>query len=141
MRVAFLLLLVPFLMRADLSRAKAEPNLEKRARLALENADGSLSAAKKAYSDGEMAKVETLLEEVAESADYALASLKETGKNPARAPRPFKNCELKTRELLRRLKALQEDMDVNDRPLAEKVRARVQKVHDVVLEGVMGGWK
>jgi hypothetical protein len=69
-------------LRADLSRARAERNLERRARLALDNARGQLHAASDAYKSGDWEKTTAALDELRESVDLAYASLKETGKSP-----------------------------------------------------------
>jgi hypothetical protein len=141
MKLLGMLLLVALAARADLTRAKAEANLEKRSRLALENAEVCIRAAKQAYGAGDTAKTRQLLDEVAESADLALTSLKATGKDPARRPKPFKHAELKTRGLLRNLAAFSDEMAFSDRPAIEKIRQHVQQVHDELLKGVMEGWK
>ena len=44
-----------------------------------------------------------------------------------------------TRDLLRRLDAFQQSMDVRDRPMLDAVKAKVQQVHDDLLEGVLEG--
>ncbi len=133
------LLLLSFSARADLSAAKAETNLEKRAHLALLNADAALKAAQDAYlSKGDLPQTQRDLEEVSESVDLAYASLRETGKNPSKRPKHFKTAEIKTRELLRRLDDFREEMSALDRDQIEKVRANVQKVHDALLAGIMG---
>ena len=46
-----------------------------------------------------------------------------------------------TRELLRRIDDLREQMSVDDRETLDKVRAAVQKVHESLLEAIMGGKK
>lgn len=126
---------------ADLSRAKAEHNLEKRAGMALDNAAEALKAARQSYGSGDMAKARLLLDEVAESVNLAFTSLKDTGKDPTKSPKHFKRAELKTRGLLKRLDAFSDEMDLNDRPAVEKVKGSVQKVHEEVLTGIMEGWK
>jgi len=65
-------------------------------------------------------------------------SLNQTGKNPSRSPKHFKYAELKTRELLRKLDGFRDEMSVADRPAVDRVIGTVQKIHDALLEGVMG---
>ena len=141
MRLILALLCVPLVAYADLAKARAEPKLEKRARMALDNAEDVLKSARQSYGEGDFDKARGLLQEVAESVDLAFASLKQTGKDPVRSPKPFKQAELKTRGLLRRLAAFSDEMDLGDRPAVEKVRGAVQKIHDAVLNGIMEGWK
>jgi hypothetical protein len=62
-----------------------------------------------------------------------------TGKNPRNSPRWFKAAEISTRDLSKKLETFQRDMDFADRPLLDKVKARVQQVHDELLLGLMEG--
>ena len=125
--------------RADLTRALKETNLEKRSVLALENAAAAYTAARAAYQKGENEAVATLLAEVQESVELAQTSLVATGKNPRKSPKYFKRAEIETRALLKRLEGLEHEMGFNDRPMVEKVKARVQQIHDELLVGLMEG--
>lgn len=144
--IPFLLLLATLLAAAqktsgpadDLARLQAEPNLEKRAHAALNNAEEALKQARDAYTSGDTAGAESRLEEVGQSVEMADSTLKQTGKNPSRSPKHFKYAELRTRELLRKLDGFRDDMSVADRPVLDRVVAAVQKIHDALLEGIMG---
>jgi hypothetical protein len=125
-------------IRADLASVKAEPNLERRARKALENADQALKAAQEAYRNGDAKQTEAAFDELRESVVLANDSLKQTGKNPRRSPRHFKNAEIKTRALLRRLDDFRPQMSPDDRDCLDKAQAAIQKVHDELLTGIMG---
>jgi hypothetical protein len=146
MRNPRLLLLVAFLTlaggtaRADLRRAMAEPNLERRSALALLNAAEALKAARAAYDKGDNEQVAQDAEEILESVELASTSLTESGKNPRRSEW-FKKAEISTRDLSRRIESFQEQMSYTDRPMLDKVKARVQQVHDELLLGVMEGKK
>jgi len=122
----------------NLARLQTEPNLEKRARAALNNAEEALKQAREAYKNGDTAAAESRLEEVEQSVELADSTLKQTGKNPSRSPKHFKYAELRTRDLLRKLDGFRDDMSVADRPALERVIATVQKIHDALLEGIMG---
>ena len=124
---------------ADLKQAMAESNLEKRSALALENAHAALKEAREAYRKGENDAVTAGIDEIAQSVDLAYASLAQTGKDPRRNPRWFKKAEIETRDLERRLEAFQQEMSYNDRPQLDKLRAKVQQVHDDLLMGLMEG--
>jgi hypothetical protein len=137
--IAFLLL-AGGAARADLKRALAEPNLEKRSGLALENAAVALKSARAAYDKGDNDQVAKDAEEIMESVDLASASLTQSGKNPRRSDW-FKKAEISTRDLSRRIESFQEQMSYMDRPMLDKVKARVQEVHDELLLGVMEGKK
>lgn len=128
-------------LRADLAGVKAEPNLEKRSRAALENAERALKDGRKAYQDGNLEQTKTLLEEVRESVVLAEASLEETGKNPIKSPKYFKNAEIRTSDLVRRLDSFEQDMNVADRPMVQPVKEKVQEVHERLLREVMMGKK
>jgi len=122
----------------NLARLQAEPNLEKRAHAALDNAEEALKQARDAYTGGDNAAAESRLEEVGQSVELADNTLKQTGKNPSRSPKHFKYAELRTRGLLRKLDGFRDDMSVADRPGLDRVIATVQKIHDAWLEGIMG---
>ena len=120
------------------ARAQAEPNPEKRARAALDNADEALRQAREAYAKGDDAAVKARLEEVQRSVELADSSLRQTGKNPSRSPKHFKFAELRTRELTRKLESFRDQMSVADRSVAERVLESVQKIHDALLNDIMG---
>jgi hypothetical protein len=127
---------------ADLDSVKAEPNLEKRAQRALDNADDSFKAAEDAYLlKGDVKRTGTALDELAASVELAYDSLCATHKNPSKSPKHFKRAEIRTRALLRRLDDFREQMNLDDREIAGKARAAVQKVHEELLDGIMGGKK
>ena len=138
-RLLLAIVLLSGLLRADLEQAKAEPNLGKRAMLALDHAFDALTQARDAYTKGENPQVEKWTKEIKESVELAETSLHETGKNPRKNPRWFKRAEGSTRELLRRLEAFRQSMDVADRPMLDAVKAKVQQVHDDLLVGVLEG--
>ena len=129
------------ILHADLKKALAEPDLEKRSKLALENAFAAYQAARNAYQKGEMQQVQASIDEVEQSVDLGYQSLNDTGKNPRRSPKWFKSAELATRDLLRRIASFQDEMSYSDRPMLDKLKARVQHVHDDLLLGLMEGRK
>ena len=128
-------------IRADLKRALAETNLEKRSRLALENAKAAYQSAREAYQKGDLDQVKTFATEIEQSVDLAYESLQQTGKNPRSSPRYFKSAEQETSQLTRRIEGLQEEMSYTERPMLDKTKARVQQVHDDLLLGLMEGRK
>jgi hypothetical protein len=128
-------------LQADLKKALAEPDLERRSKLALDNAFAAYQAARDAYQKGEMEPVQAGIEEIEQSVDLAYQSLTDTGKNPRRSPKWFKSAELATRDLARRIASFQDQMSYTERPLLDKVKTRVQQVHDELLLGLMEGKK
>jgi hypothetical protein len=128
--------------QGDLDTIKSEPRPERRAERALDHADLALKSAQEEYLvKGDLKRTSAALEEVSESVQLAYAALKETHKNPSKSPKHFKRAEIKTRELLRRLTDFREQMSVDDRDFADKTRTVIQKVHEELLEGIMGGKK
>jgi hypothetical protein len=125
----------------ELDAVRAETNLEKRSKLALDNAASALRSAREAYQAGDTATVTAKTDEIGESVDLAYNSLTETGKNPRKSPKWFKHAERETRELTRRLEDFAQQMNYNDRAILDKTRARVEQVHDELLTGLMEGRK
>ena len=139
MRVLLCVVLCCAPLAADLAQVRAEPNLEKRSRTALELAERSLKASRQAYAAGDMQQAAALLDEMEQCVDLAETSLKGTGKDPIKSPKHFKYAEIKTVDLLRKLEAYSQDMSVLDRPMVEKAKEKVQEVHDRLLHGIMTG--
>lgn len=125
-----------FLAFADLSNVKTEPNLEKRSDLALDNANRAIDDARAAYQAGDAKKTDDDLAEVRQSVDLSLESLENSGKQ-ARKSKYFKRAEIKLRELLRRLSGFRDEMSVDDRKPLDDTAARLQEVHDRLLQEIM----
>jgi len=126
---------------ADLKAALAERDLGRRSKLALDNASSALKEARAAFEKGDTEKVAAAAKEVQESVDLAYDSLKSTGKDPRRSPKWFKHAEIETRDLLKKVETLQHDLNFQDRPMLDPLKARVQQVHDELLLGLMEGKK
>jgi hypothetical protein len=127
-------------VRADLKRALAEPNLERRSGLALQNALEALKSARAAYDKDDNDQAAKGIAEVLESVELAAASLTQSGKDPRRSDW-FKKAEIATRDLSRRIESFEDQMSYSDRPMIENLKTRVQQVHDELLLGVMEGKK
>ncbi len=132
-------LVIAVTAQADLKRAMAEPNLEKRSGLALDNALAAYQTARAAYDKGENDQAAAAIAELQESVDLAYNSLTQTGKDPRKSPKWFKKAEIETRDLSRKLESFEQAMIFTDRPMLEKAKARVQQVHDDLLLGLMEG--
>jgi hypothetical protein len=139
MLLTFGLVSAASLLSFDLKAALAEHDLGRRSKLALDNAGSALKVAREAYQQGESPAVAAAAKEFEESVDLAWDSLESTGKNPRKSPRWFKQAEIETRNLLKKLETLQHDMSFEDRPVLDKAKARLQKVHDDLLTGLMEG--
>lgn len=123
-------------LRADLAKAKAEANLDRRTRLAMENAVLQLRVASEADKSGDWAKAKSALGEVGESVDLAYASQKATGRNPRNA-RQYKDLEVRVRGLLKNLEDFRSTLDFTQREELASLVEHIRKVHDEVLLAVM----
>jgi len=128
-------------LHADLRMVMAEQDLGKRSKLALDNAEAALKSAREAYNNDQKDRLKAAVEELLESVNLASDSLKATGKNPRRSPKWFKQAEIATRDLLKRMDTFQHDMNFDDRNVLDKAKARTQEVHDELLLGLMEGRK
>lgn len=129
--------LVFWLLAADLPAIKAVPDLEKKSELALSNADTDVTSAREAYNQGDVKKMQAILEDLRESVKLSLDSLEQTHKR-ARNSKYYKQAELKTRALARRLMTLADEVSVDDRKTVEDTRQNVLDVHDQLLTDIMG---
>ena len=120
-------------LRADLKAALAEKDLEKRSKLALDNAEAVLQTARSAYQQGDIEKTKAAVGEVQESVELAYKSLDDTHKNPRKSPKWFKIAELATRDIMRRLDTFDHDMSFDDRPILKPLKDKVQQVHEDCL--------
>lgn len=77
--------------------------------------------------------------EIEESVSLVRESLVATGKDPRKSPKWFKQAEINTRDLWRKLDGFQQQMNFEDRHLLDRVKASVQRVHDELLVGLMQG--
>jgi hypothetical protein len=124
---------------ADLKDIQNEPNLERRAHLALDYADSAFSLAKEAYAAGNVAKTSEELLQMQSGVEAAQSALEATGKDARRHAKPFKLAETQTRDLLRRLEGLANSMAFDDRKIIEGPKAKVQEVHDQWLDEIILG--
>ena len=122
----------------DMSAVKAEPDPEKRARAALDYANSSITTARSAYGNSEYKKALAALDEVSDAVDLCMASLDATGKSARKSPKAFKKAEMQMSEMMRRLKSVENDFGVDDRPAVERVQQRLQDAHDRLISSIMG---
>ena len=115
---------------------KTEPDLNRRAELAVDQADHHLDAARQAWQGGDWDKTQAALTELKEAADLAGKSLDET-KQPPRNNRHYKTVEMKLSNLIRRVDAFRLEVDYEQRDTVNDVETRLQELHDRILEAVM----
>lgn len=123
---------------ADLNAVRAEHDPEKRYWLALEFGNEQITQARHAYSEGKPELVQAALQKVEESVQICDEALRGTGKDPSKKSKHFKKAELKIREILRRLKGLEEEVDVEQRDVVTATKQKVQALHDELLLDIVG---
>lgn len=133
----FLACLVCVPLWADLASVKAELNLERRSERAVEYANEALTAARKEYEDGKIPEFQARVKDVAEAAEMCIGSLEENGRDGRRHPKYFKRGELSVRTLLRRIENLRQEVSIDDREQVEQLKARVETVHDRLLQDLL----
>jgi hypothetical protein len=113
-------------------------SLEQQARQALDKADKALTEAKSANAGHDLEKVKALVQEMLNDLVLAEKALADTGKDARKRPKQFKYGETKTREMLKRIDSLENDMDIDDREQVAAAKVKVQEIHDEWLLGIMG---
>lgn len=124
-------------MWANVTAAMAEPNLEKRSVLAMQLADESLSAAKKAYEEQKADEFRKQLAAVQDLVALTQKSLTDTGKRARRSPKYFKRAEKALLPLIRRLSSFAVEVSVDDRPLVQSVKQNASDVLDQIVTAVL----
>jgi hypothetical protein len=113
-------------------------SLEQQARQSLDKADKALTEAKSAYAGHDLEKTKALVQEMLDDLILAQKSLADTGKDARKRPKQFKYGETKTREMLKRIDSLENDMDIDERDQVAAAKIKVQEIHDEWLLGIMG---
>src|SRR5580658_6086946 len=129
----FLLLAPP--PPSSLDQVKAEPNPERRAKLAIDYAVVAEKGAEAAYASGDSDATGAMLKTTSQAMEIARDSLTASGKKPGRNPGTYKYGEQRSRELLVRLGDLERKMDQTERDLIEGPMATIQEIHDAWFEG------
>jgi len=132
-----LLLLLAQTAAPSLEQVRAEPNPERRGKLAIEYAQAAERSAEAAYSKNDMAQVAAELKNMQNAVELAQQSFAQTGKTPQRNPGPYKSAELKTQDMLLRLGDLEKRMDADERPILIPSKEKVQEIHDAWFDGIM----
>lgn len=133
-----MLLLLAAPLPVSLDQVKAEPNPERRARAAVDYAGVAEKNAETAYGNNDIPAVTAELHNVTESIETANEALIVSRKTPGRNPGLYKYAEQRSRELLVRLADLERKMDDSERSAIQGPKAKVQEIHDIWFEGIMG---
>ena len=122
---------------ADLAAIKADPVPDKRAIRALEHAGRTLANIRETFSKANLPELKQQFAEFSEAMELTVDSLTATGKNPAKNPNLFKKTELQLRIYMRKLKTLEHDLNVEERPLIVPVIVRLEQIQDDLVQGIM----
>jgi hypothetical protein len=116
----------------------ADPNAERRSKVAVDAATAAEKNAEAAYAKADLDGVRLEMKNVADQMEAARKALNESGKTAGRNPRPYKYAEQRSREMLVRLNDLEQRMDSEEREIVAGPKAKAQDIHDEWFEGIMG---
>ena len=136
--VASLAFLLAAANAPTLEQVRADQNAEHRAHLAIDYAAAAEKAAETANDKGDQTEVASQLHNMVAAIELARDSFAAAGKTPVRQPGSFKNAELRTHEILVRLGDFRHKVDEEQRAPIESSIMKIQEIHDVWFEGIMG---
>ena len=122
---------------SELEAVKAEPDLERKARRALEFSRAQVDRVLAAYQQDDPEGGKQILAEIQEAVELAHEALMATGKPARRRPKHFKRAEIQTRRLLNQLDDLSRNLLVDERGAVDPVRERVSEINDQLLRAIM----
>ncbi len=120
----------------DLESVRNESNLERRAELALENANEAIDKAKRFAADSQFDKLHLAVVEVQDSVELCHEALASTGKDPRKNTKQFKKVEMRIHQLTRRLRGFAGEVSVEDKPVIERVANRLDEINDEIIGGI-----
>lgn len=115
----------------------AGADLVQQARQSLTQAEENAKKSGAACRGGEWEKCSALLSEVQTGVEGAKQSLDQTGINPSRSPRHFKDAEIRVRKILRFLQDLAGYIHPDDRKHYDTVVKRVSDIDDQILDSIV----
>ena len=121
-----------------LDQVRADPNPEHRAKAAVDYAALAERSAESANGNGDEARLATEIKNMVAAMELARDSFTAAGKTPGRQPGSFKGVELRSHEILHRLSDLQSKMDIDQKQILDGPIMKIQEIHDVWFEGIMG---
>lgn len=123
---------------ASLDEVRAEPNPERRARAGVDFAVVAERQAEASFSNGDIKDVAAQLNTMKESMEIARDALIASRKTPRHNPELFKYAELRSSKLLIRLEDFERRMFDEDRGVVAVPKDKVQEIHDLWFDGIMG---
>ncbi len=134
--ICVVLLLAATASAAQLDSLKSEPDPNRRAEMAVDEAGRNLDTARQAWQAGDWDKAQLSLTALKAAAELAGTSLEETTRQP-RNNKHYKNVELKLGNLIRRVDGFRLAVDYEQREAVNQVETRLQELHDRILDAVM----
>ena len=122
----------------DLADVRSEANPERRAELALDNANTAIDHARAYAKLGEYDKLHAAGIEVQQSVELCQESLEAAGKDPRKNVRQFKKVEMRIHHLNRRLKGFADEVSIEDKPAVEKAANRLDEINDEIVGDMFG---
>ncbi len=116
---------------------RAEEDLEKRSKLALEYARNSIGKVAAAYEDADRETARAILASILEAAQLSEESLDDTGKVARKKPKHFKRAEIGTRKLLGDLKDLDRTLTFDEREDLKPIIERLEEINNRLLQRIM----
>ncbi len=116
---------------------KAEEDLEKRSKLALEYARKSVGRVAAAYEAADRETARAILASILEAAQLSEESLDETGKVARKKPKHFKRAEIGVRKLLGDLQDLDRTLTFDERQDLKPIIERLDEINSRLLERIM----
>ena len=120
-----------------LDQARAETDLEKKSRYALDFARQAVDPMVKAFREAQPAVGREWLGKIEEAVEISREALEETDKNPRKKPKHFKHAEIETRKLARDLENAKRNLIVDERELVDQTIAKVEEINRNLLFGIM----
>lgn len=135
-RILAAMLVLAMGMWADAGAVRSEPDAEKRARLALYEADAAVTEARKALDEGREPGFTDSVKLAGEMVELNWESLQATGRSARRSPKWYKWSEQRLGILARRLDNLVVETSGSDRTLAEGLLDQVRKAQDRLVQSL-----
>lgn len=119
------------------AKLQSEKDPIKRAQLEVRLAEFRLDEAQQNYDGGTPEKGLEQLREMVQLLADAHDRMFDTGRNPRKKPKGFKEAEIKFREIVRRLKDLRLSIPLDEREPLDTMVVQISKMQEHLLDGLM----
>jgi hypothetical protein len=121
-----------------LDQVRADPSPEHRAKAAVDFAAVAERWAEAASDGNDDARLTVAIRDMVAAMELARDSFAAAGKTSSRNPGTFIGVELRSHDLLHRLTDLQNKMGADQKSLLDGPIMKIQEIHDVWFDGIMG---